>query len=364
MKTDVFNFNLPEQLIAQEPMADRAASRLLLIDRSARSWSDRQMRELPDLLRAGDLLILNDTRVVPARLRSTRDSSGGKVELLLLPTTPNEVNTSANGGVIRRVLTRSGGRLKVGETITLSGGAGCKVTMRERHGEAGDVVEFHCSPADFDTYIHEHGEVPLPPYIRRPTGPSAQTDRERYQTVFAQTPGAVAAPTAGLHFTPGLLEQIQSNGILIERLTLHVGPGTFRPVKADAVEQHFVDAEPYIIPERTVAAVNLAKKEKRRVIAVGTTSLRALEGSFAQGTLQGRSASGATDLFIYPPRTFNVVDGLLTNFHIPKSSLLMLVCALAAPGSSAGIELIQKAYEHAVTQEYRFYSYGDACLLL
>jgi len=365
MKTELFNFHLPEQLIAQEPLPDRDASRLLTLDRKEKTWSDRAMRDLPEILQPGDLLILNQTRVIPARLRATRDTSGGKVEFLLLP--PETSNAPAAGASIsRRVLTKSGGKLKIGESFTLAGGA--KVTLRERHGEAGDVIEIHCGEDEFNRHVNAHGEVPLPPYIRRPAGPSSVEDKQRYQTVFAQTPGAVAAPTAGLHFTDSLLSKLDARGVQREYLTLHVGPGTFRPVKADVVEEHFVDAEPYLIPQRTVAAILRAKAEKRRVIAVGTTSLRALEGSLGKLAPEqlktSGDVSGKTDLFIYPPGEFKIVDGLLTNFHIPKSSLLMLVCAIASPGSTDGIDFIKRAYEHAVSSGYRFYSYGDACLIL
>jgi len=361
LQTSLFDFHLPEQLVAQEPLPDRDASRLLVLDRASRQWSDRAVRDLPAVLRAGDLLVLNNTRVIPARLRATRDSSGGKVEFLLLPPLPD---APAQERTRRRVLTKSGGKLKVAESFTLIGGP--KATLLERHGEAGDVIEIHAPEAEFNAFMLEHGEVPLPPYIRREAGPSSPADRQRYQTVFAQTPGAVAAPTAGLHFTETLLAELQKKGIERCELTLHVGPGTFRPVKADVVEEHFVDAEPFYIPEATVAAIARAKKEGRRVIAVGTTSLRALEGGLAPAAILDapRAFSGATNLFVHPPYTFQIADGILTNFHIPKSSLLMLICAFAAPGNTDGIEFIQRAYQHAVASGYRFYSYGDACLIV
>ncbi len=360
MQTSLFDFHLPEQLVAQEPLPDRDASRLLVLDRAARQWQDRAVRDLPGLLRSGDLLVLNNTRVIPARLRATRDSSGGKVEFLLLPPMPG---VPAQEKTIRRVLTKSGGKLKTGESFTFINGP--KVTLLERHGEAGDVIEIHASEADFTAFMLEHGEVPLPPYIRREAGPSSVADKQRYQTVFAQTPGAVAAPTAGLHFSEPLLAQLEKIGVERCELTLHVGPGTFRPVKADVVEDHFVDAEPFFIPEATVAAIARAKREGRRVIAVGTTSLRALEGGLAPANILDapRAFTGSTNLFVHPPYTFKIADGLLTNFHIPKSSLLMLICAFAAPGSTDGIDFIQRAYQHAVASGYRFYSYGDACLI-
>ena len=367
LQTSLFDFHLPDQLIAQEPLGERDASRLLLLNRRDKTWLDSQIRQLPALLKRGDLLILNNTRVIPARLRATRDSSGGKVEFLLLPPDiATQTGDSENPGSIRRrVLTRSGGKLLLAETFTLAGG--CKATMRERHGEAGDVIEIHCTTLAFDALVQAHGEVPLPPYVRREAGPSSSFDKERYQTVFAEIPGAVAAPTAGLHFSEAQFEAFKTHGIDCKYLTLHVGPGTFRPVKADVVTDHFMDPEPYHIPAETLDAIRAAKREGRRVIAVGTTSLRALEGSSAfaaASAANGEGLSGKTDIFIYPPREFAVVDGLITNFHTPKSSLLMLICAFAAPGSMDGIGFVQRAYEHAVEARYRFYSYGDACLIL
>ena len=356
------------------------------------------MRDLPEVLRPGDLLVFNDTRVIPARLRARRDASGGKVEFLLLPPgtagipeTGAALDQAAPPPVVQRVLTKAGGKLQLGESFTLSGG--CKALLAARHGAAGDTVEFLCSAAEFERLVREQGEVPLPPYIHRPPGPSRPLDKERYQTVFAHTPGAVAAPTAGLHFSTRLLEGLKARGLSFAYLTLHVGPGTFRPVKAEEIEEHFVDPEPYFIPAQTVAAVRAAKREGRRVIAVGTTSLRALEGALGPGldaetpaggrtgfqpvqTAWGRTGfqpvqtawkavlQGQTGLFVYPPFKFRVVDALLTNFHIPKSSLLMLVCAFASPGGLEGIEYVQRAYQHAVESGYRFYSYGDACLFV
>ncbi len=368
LKTELFNFHLPDQLIAQEPLPDRDASRLLVIDRASKCWSDRTVRDLPSLFGSGDVLVLNDTRVIPARLRATRDLSGGKVEFLLLPPEVSALSKDDSAGeTVRRVLTKAGGKLKLGEQFTLSGGI--KATLRERRGEAGDVVAFHCTADEFWRHVNASGEVPLPPYIHRPSGPSSDFDKSRYQTVFAQTPGAVAAPTAGLHFTDKLLGELRALGVQIEKLTLHVGPGTFRPVKADDVEQHFVDPEPFFVSAATVSAISKAKAEGRRVIAVGTTSLRALEGGLAphfpfSNSMLNDGVGGETNLFVHPPYNFKLVDALLTNFHIPKSSLLMLICAFAAPGSTDGIDLIYRAYEHAVASCYRFYSYGDACLIV
>lgn len=365
MKTERFDFNLPEQQIAQAPLPNRDDSRLMVIDRAAASYADASVRELPSYFNAGDVLVVNDTRVIPARLRAKRDSSGGKVEFLLLPPEPGSqtAHTEQSASIIRRVLTKAGGTLKPGETFTLKNGP--SVTLRERMREAGDSIEIHCNSAQFDAYVAAHGEVPLPPYVRRPEGPSSEFDRTRYQTIYARNPGAVAAPTAGLHFSEALMAELRAKGVQIVHLTLHVGPGTFRPVKAEDVEGHFMDAEPYFLPAETVTAIRAAKKEGRRVIAVGTTSMRTLEGT-ADLLLKGSEATyaGETRIFIYPPRDFKIVDALLTNFHVPKSSLLMLVSAFAAPGSEAGIDLMKRAYKHAVESGYRFYSYGDACLIV
>ncbi|HLX63568.1 MAG TPA: tRNA preQ1(34) S-adenosylmethionine ribosyltransferase-isomerase QueA [Planctomycetota bacterium] len=365
MQTEFFDFHLPPQQIAQEPLPDRDASRLLVLHRDTQTWTDGSVRELKNYFRAGDVLVINDTRVIPARLRATRDLSGGKVEFLLLPPEPvppaSRRPDSESHSITRRVLTKSGGILKPGETFTLKDGP--KVTLLERMREAGDLIAIHCNSAEFDAYIFKHGEVPLPPYVHRPPGPSSEFDKQRYQTIYARNPGAVAAPTAGLHFSEALLNELKRFGVIVAPLTLHVGPGTFRPVKAERVEGHFVDPEPYFIPGETVAAIQSAKREARRIVAVGTTSLRTLEGA---GELfsAGGALAGQTNLFVHPPFEFKVVNALLTNFHIPKSSLLMLVSAFASPGRIDGIEFMKRAYTHAVEAGYRFYSYGDACLIV
>lgn len=363
MKTSEFDFHLPDELIAQHPSEGRDGARLLHVDRARGSWSDRAVRDLPELLQPGDVLVLNDTRVIPARLRAVRDSSGGKIEVLLLPPETHAAPVDESGGIVRRVLMKSGGRLKPGETLTLRDGP--RAELIESLGEAGHTLRFHCTLPELHAYLSEHGEVPLPPYIRRGEGPSAVEDVERYQTVFAKNPGAVAAPTAGLHFTPELLAALDKHGVERAVLTLHVGPGTFRPVKADVVEEHFIDPEPYYIPAETVAILRRAMTENRRIVAVGTTSLRTLEGA-ADGLLGDVDGplAGATNLYVYPPFKFRVASGLMTNFHIPKSSLLMLVSAFAAPQSLDGISLTRRVYEHAVKERYRFYSYGDSCLFL
>ncbi|MCW8130972.1 MAG: tRNA preQ1(34) S-adenosylmethionine ribosyltransferase-isomerase QueA [Planctomycetota bacterium] len=362
MLTEAFDFHLPAERIAQAPLAEREAARLLLVDRGARAWQDRGVRDLPNLLRPGDLLVFNDTRVVPARLRATRENTGGAVEIFLLPPETDAAPPDPAGPTVRRVLTKSGGRLQPGEALVLP--EGVRARLLERLGEAGDKVAFELPPADFLLFVQAHGEVPLPPYIRRPAGPSSAEDRERYQTVFAREAGAVAAPTAGLHFSAELLAELDRRGVERTAITLHVGPGTFKPVKAERAEDHRVDPEPYRIGAEAARAVTRAKAEGRRVIPVGTTAMRTLEACWDAERRELRAGAGYADLFIRPPYEFRVAGALLTNFHLPKSSLLMLVAAFASPGSDEGIAFVKAAYAHAVEAEYRFFSYGDACLIV
>ena len=374
MRTELFDYHLPTERIAQQPLKERDASRLLVLDRATRTWSDQTTRELPELLRVGDLLVFNDTRVFPARLRAVREQTGGQVEIFMLPREPTPcgadlqgctdagVGLNARTTTVRRVLTKSGGRLKVGETFALVGNV--KAVLIERLGEAGDCVAFNLGEHELGAFVEGYGEVPLPPYIQRGQGPSDAQDRERYQTVFARAAGAVAAPTAGLHFSPNLLQRLEERGVELAFVTLHVGPGTFKPVKVDEIEQHHVAPEPYVVPEEAARAVTRAKAADRRVIAVGTTALRVLESCWDEEHKTLRAGTGLADLFVRPPFSFRVVSGLMTNFHLPKSSLLMLVAALASPGSVDGVKWVKAAYAHAVEQQYRFYSYGDACLVV
>ncbi len=367
MRTDRFDYDLPPSMIAQHPLPDRDESRLLVLQRSRRDWQDSKIAALPELLQSGDLLVFNDTRVIPARLRATREATGGKVEVFLLPPEPGVHDEEAGEAgkaspVIRRVLTRSGGHLQPGETLTLAGGV--KATLLERKGLAGDMLAIELDANAFRAYVEQQGEIPLPPYIQRSEGPSSESDRNRYQTIFAARDGAVAAPTAGLHFTPSLLTQLEERGVEQCRLTLHVGLGTFRTVKAEQVEDHYVDPEPFEIGAATAKAVTRAKAEGRRVLPVGTTALRTLESCWDADAGALKAGVGYADIFIRPPFTFRVADGLLTNFHLPKSSLLMLAAALAAPEKLDGIDWVLKAYEHAKENGYRFFSYGDACLFL
>ncbi len=333
LRTSDFDYHLPPEAIAQHP-GERGESRLLVLGRTT---GERRFAELPDLLDPGDLLVVNDTRVIPARLRARRPT-GGRVEILLV-----EREESASWWC----LLRPGRRLPPGAPLAVEGGPSARVEERA-DGRFRLTFEQPIEPL-----LKEIGETPLPPYIDRPVEPR---DRERYQTVYAARPGAVAAPTAGLHFTPALLAALERRGIRQASLTLHVGPGTFRPVKAENPEEHVLDSERFEIPEATAEAVAATRRNGRRVVAVGTTVVRSLE---AAATSDGLVAAGAgrTGLYIRPGYGFRVVDRLITNFHLPRSTLLMLVCAFA------GRNRVLDAYRQAVGSGFRFYSYGDAMLV-
>jgi len=333
-----FDYELPAELIAQEPLPERDAGRLLVLPREQGEPQHRMVRDLPGLLRAGDLLVVNDARVIPARLRGRKEGTGGKVEVLLV---------EPLGGADWLALAQSSKPLRPGAGIEAHG---ARLTVVEARGEGEIVVRL---PLDGDAlwrYLDEAGEMPLPPYIERP---ARAEDRERYQTIFARERGAVAAPTAGLHFTPRLLEELRGKGVRVAEVTLHVGPGTFLPVRARRVEDHRMHRERYHVPAATVDAVASARD---RVIAVGTTALRTLEAAHDGEAL--REGPGSTDLFITPGYRFRAVQGLLTNFHLPRSTLLMLVSAFA------GLPRIRAAYREAVARRYRFFSYGDAMLIV
>lgn len=338
LKKSDFHFDLPTGLIAQQPLAERSASRLLLLDAARASMADRQLRELPDLLRAGDLLVFNDTRVLPARLFG-RKETGGAVEILIERVSGTHEAT-AQLGVSKKP--------KEGAAIELADGSLARVLGRQ--GEF-----FHLrfeSPEPLEKLLLKLGRMPLPPYIERTAD---ALDSERYQTVFAREPGAVAAPTAGLHFDQNLLDRLAERGIESGHITLHVGAGTFQPMRAEKLEDHTMHREWLNVGAELVDRIHHARARGGRIIAVGTTVVRALESASRDGVLE--PFAGETQIFIFPGYRFSSIDALLTNFHLPESTLLMLVSAFA------GREFILAAYRHAVEQRYRFYSYGDAMLV-
>lgn len=343
-RLDAYDYHLPEEQIAQAPAARREGSRLLVLDKRTGGVADRWFYELPELLREGDLLVINDTRVFPARLRGRRVPTGGRAELLL-------VEQRKDG--TWEALAKPARRLQPGSTIEFGEGL-LAAEIVEVLPDGRRVVRF-ASERPFWEVIEEVGEPPLPPYIRR--APAARPeDAERYQTVYARERGSVAAPTAGLHFTEPLLEAVRARGVAVERLTLHVGYGTFEPVRVEDLGQHRVAPERYAIPEATAAAVARARARGARVVAVGTTSTRTLETAHAGDGLV-RAGGGLAELTVTPGYSFAVVDGLITNFHLPKSSLLVMVAAFG------GYQHVMDAYRHAVQAGYRFYSYGDAMLI-
>lgn len=356
-----FHYDLPEESIAQQPLPDRAASRLLHLSAATGAFSDRQFRDFPELLGPGDLVVFNNTRVFPARLYghrsglkakplsphnpASREFLRGRIEVLLtrqLRQDPNEWEC----------LVRPGRKIGVGERLFFSNDDELQAEVTAR-GEFGERHIRFAPVDDFFARVEKIGHVPLPPYIARD---DSSTDRERYQTIYARERGSVAAPTAGLHFTPEILARLHQRGLETTEVTLHVGLGTFQPVHVEKVEEHKLHSEPYSISEEAAEKIHCARSQKRRVVAVGTTTVRTLEDAAWQtGYVQPRT--GEANLFIYPGYKFRVVNALLTNFHLPQSTLLMLVCALG------GKENVLNAYAHAVTDGYRFYSYGD-CMFI
>jgi S-adenosylmethionine:tRNA ribosyltransferase-isomerase len=356
MQTADFNFALPPDLVAQYPMPKRDESRLLVLNRANSQAEHRKFRDILEFLRAGDVLVLNNSRVIPARLRGTNARTGGKFEILLLE--ENAVNDWW-------AMIRPGKNARIGTQITFRNANGrpanISATVAEVNDEGHRRLQFSGAP-DISRELDSLGEIPLPPYIRRQV--ESPEDKERYQTVFAKTNGSVAAPTAGLHFTPELLEQIRARGVKICFVTLHVGLGTFLPVKAETIDAHNMHEERFELGEATVCAVNEAKKSGNRIIAIGTTTVRVLESVAAKNAEKLNVYAGKTNIFIFPPFQFQIVDALLTNFHLPCSTLLMLVSAFAAPSETRGREMILSAYAEAIRERYRFFSYGDAMLIL
>ncbi|MFT3921418.1 MAG: tRNA preQ1(34) S-adenosylmethionine ribosyltransferase-isomerase QueA [Myxococcales bacterium] len=351
MRADELDYDLPPALIAQTPLADREASRLLVVDRSSGRRAHGSMRDLPTLVRPS-LFVFNDTRVIPARLLGTKPS-GGKFELLLIERLAGAA-ADARGRELWCAMGRPLKSLRPGQALQVGTLA---IEVGERVSDTLLQV-WLSAPEGVDQALEQVGRLPLPPYIARAGADEGTTalDRERYQTTFARTPGAVAAPTAGLHFGPALLDELKARGHRIAFVTLHVGPGTFAPLSVDTLAEHPMHEEHFELPSTTADAIALAKAEGRPVIAVGTTVVRTLESAASpDGSL--RAGPGATRLCIYPPYTFRVIDGLVTNFHLPRSTLLALVMALA------GADVVRAAYREAIEARYRFFSYGDAMLI-
>ncbi|MCQ9207238.1 MAG: tRNA preQ1(34) S-adenosylmethionine ribosyltransferase-isomerase QueA [Omnitrophica bacterium] len=339
MKLSEFDYEVPRELIAQYPSGRRGDDRLLVVDRRKGSFEERHFSDIADYFASGDLLALNDTKVIPARLFGKR-KTGGKVEIFVLDRTERPA----------RALVRSSGRIKPGETVTLNSGYEVKVLGAAR---VGRLVEFN---EPVDEVLRRCGHVPLPPYISRPDEPS---DRERYQTIYASADGATASPTAGLHFTENAVRQLKEKGVEIAYVTLHVSYGTFAPIKEDTVEKHKMHSEHFHVSKENAEAINGARGKKARIFACGTTSLRTLEARAEdfKNPISER-IEGRTDLFIYPGYKFKIVDALITNFHLPKSTLLLLTSAFA------GKELLFRAYEYAIKNKFKFFSYGDAMLIM
>jgi S-adenosylmethionine:tRNA ribosyltransferase-isomerase len=343
MNVSDYDYDLPEELIAHRPCPDRAGSRMLVLSRATGDCRLGQFREFPSLLRAGDCLVLNDTKVIPARLFGRRQGFTGRVEAFLL----EPVGTGC-----WRSLLKPGRRMKAGTVVEIEGTDKATFTVVEANGDGTFTIAFQC--ADVDALLEQAGHIPLPPYIARP---DEATDKDRYQTVYAERRGAVAAPTAGLHFTPEILAEIAAKGIQIVRVTLHVGAGTFQPVKADEIADHVMHEEVYDLSPAAAAIINATRAAGGRVVAVGTTSVRVLETCADPATRQVIPGTGRTRLFMYPPRRPLVTDALLTNFHLPRSTLLMLVSCFASR------EQILAAYQLAIANRYRFYSFGD-CMFI
>jgi S-adenosylmethionine:tRNA ribosyltransferase-isomerase len=343
MNVQDFDYILPPELIAQDPLEDRSASRLLILDKNSGEVRHSHFRDIPAELRPGDCLVINNTKVIPARLFGVKSDTGAAIEVLLLKRLSDKENTW-------ETLVKPGKKCRPGTEIVFGEGL-LRGTVESVADDGNRFIRFHFDGI-FEEILDRLGEMPLPPYITHKLA-----DKNRYQTVYAKYDGSAAAPTAGLHFTKELLDQIRGMGVGIAEITLHVGLGTFRPVKAETVEEHHMHSEFYMVDETAAALINQTRKNGGRIIAVGTTSCRTLESAAAEdGTI--RPCSGWTDIFIYPGYRFKLVDALITNFHLPKSTLVMLVSALA------GREHILSAYEEAIRERYRFFSFGDAMFIM
>lgn len=341
MKTSDFYYDLPEELIAQDPLEKRSNSRLMILDKKSGDVTHRHFYDIKEYLRPGDCLVINNTRVIPARLYGEREETGGKVEILLL---------KRKGDDVWETLVKPGKKARIGTRLTFGGGL-LKGQVIDIVDEGNRLIRFSYEGI-FEEILDQLGQMPLPPYITHEL-----KDKNRYQTVYAKYDGSAAAPTAGLHFTKELLQEIRDMGVSIAEVTLHVGLGTFRPVKVDDVLDHHMHSEFFQISEEAADLINTTRKNGGRIISVGTTSTRTLESAAeADGTLHAKS--GWTDIFIYPGYQFKVIDGLITNFHLPESTLVMLVSALA------GRKHVMAAYEEAVKERYRFFSFGDAMLII
>ncbi|CAH0234032.1 S-adenosylmethionine:tRNA ribosyltransferase-isomerase [Roseomonas sp. CECT 9278] len=342
LRTADFDFHLPEDLVAQAPARPRDAARLLVVRPDG--LADAGVRDLPSLLRPGDIMVVNDTRVIPARLRARRGAA--RIEVML---------NRAEAGGVWHALVRNARRLRAGDIITIDGAPGCCATVLSAPQDGAVMLDFGPDQAALAAALDQAGEIPLPPYITRAEGPRAE-DAADYQTIFAERPGAVAAPTASLHFTPALIQALDARGVRRATVTLHVGAGTFLPMRTDDPRAHRLHAEWGEVTDQAATAINAARAAGGRVVAIGTTALRLLESAVDQdGTV--RTFRGLTDIFLLPGHVFRSADLLMTNFHLPRSTLFMLVCAFA------GTRRMTAAYDHAVAQRYRFYSYGDASLL-
>ncbi|EDL63365.1 tRNA preQ1(34) S-adenosylmethionine ribosyltransferase-isomerase QueA [Bacillus sp. SG-1] len=342
MKVEDFDFHLPEELIAQTPLEKRSESRLMAIDRESGNLQHKKFKDITDFLKEGDCLVLNDTRVLPARLFGVKEETGAKIEVLLL---------KQEEGDKWETLIKPAKRVKVGTKISFGEGKLTALCTGEKD-QGGRILEFHYEGIFYEV-LDELGEMPLPPYISEKLD-----DQDRYQTVFARERGSAAAPTAGLHFTEELLDEIRSRGVHVAFITLHVGLGTFRPVSVDSIEEHDMHSEFYQITEGTARLLNEVKESGGRIITVGTTSTRTLETIASKHDGKFVEESGWTDIFIYPGYEFKAIDGLVTNFHLPKSTLIMLVSAFTSR------DIILNAYKTAVEEKYRFFSFGDSMLIL